>query len=582
MATFYDTKVDSRNPDWQERQSKNNELARRLGSFYANPSKRDVPAGLDSAFYRGEISLEDVQSKIAGSPDFNPNIGPQIDYGQGKQALTGAQAGALAQGKNITDVANMSPQSLGTPNTQAQNANIQAQNQDIQTRARQAFEQVKNQPITQDASGQQVARTALGQPPKPSVADNLVQTDPYFADIQKMAQDYFSPTQQRQSLTQEYQNLLATSGIQGLDTELLNMKTVLEGTEDDIRNEVVKAGGFATESQVMALTNARNKQLIKNYNNLLETRNAKEQYLDKMMSLSSQDRQEANQRFDSMMNIGFKMADYQQKMQQNAQEAMQRVATNVGYSGLYDSALASGDPKAISRAESLLGVDPGQLAPLAELDRQARAQVQQMQALDVQAKKAQIANTYSQIAERQAATAPVNGVPQAVMSKLQAAPEYKTINAVLPAINAIKAYKSAIDTYGTGEAWSGEGEGQLDGTYSNALVAWKSLAALGALSGADFSLAESAIPKPTLYTRTSKQQAKLEASLQNAVTQTDALTKRLIQNYPQAADLLNQQLSDIKVTKPAEATLSTQGSQPQTMIGADGKLYTKAADGKYY
>lgn len=51
------------------------------------------------------------------------------------------------------------------------------------------------------------------------------------------------------------------------------------GSEDDLRTEITKAGGFATQSQILGLTNARNRQLIKNYNTLLDTRNAKEKYL---------------------------------------------------------------------------------------------------------------------------------------------------------------------------------------------------------------------------------------------------------------------------------------------------------------
>ena len=72
------------------------------------------------------------------------------------------------------------------------------------------------------------------------------------------------------------------------------MKNIIEGSEDDIRMEITKAGGFATDSQVLALTNARNKQLIKNYNTLLDTRNSKEKYLQTAIGLEQQDRQAAD------------------------------------------------------------------------------------------------------------------------------------------------------------------------------------------------------------------------------------------------------------------------------------------------
>lgn len=370
---------------------------------------------------------------------------------------------------------------------------------------------------------------------KPSTADALVSEDPFFAQIQQQFQEYFNPKKQRESLAKEYQRMVDASGLEALDVELLNVKNVIEGTEDDLRNEITKAGGFATDSQVMALANARNKQLIKNYSNLLETRNAKAEYLDKMMNFSAQDRQQADANFDRMMNFTFQVQNYRDKMKQNAISLYNRVADKVGYDALYNSAANSGDPEAIGRIERTLGMEAGTLAELAEISAQDRAREQRKAALEEQKLRADIA-----------ASSPIDGVDQKTLAKVQSSPEYKTVNAVLPAIQAIKAYKEAINKYGTGEVISGEGEGTLAGTYGNALTAWKSLAALGALSGADFALAESAIPEPSLFTRTSKQQAKLEASLNNAINQTEALTKRLSQNYPSAAKLLEQQLTDIK------------------------------------
>ena len=414
---------------------------------------------------------------------------------------------------------------------------------------------------------------AVPPPATPSIADTLTQTDPFFQGLQKMAQEYFSPQNQRTSLVEEYQKLLKTSGIEALDTELINERNIIEGTEDDIRNEITASGGFATNSQVLALTNARNKQLIKNYNTLLETRNAKGQYLDKMLTLSVQDRQEADQRFDQMMNIGFKMQEYRDRMQTNAVDAYQNIADKVGYDALYNQAIASGDPKAVSIIERTLGMNPGGLAQLAEISAQERQQVQAKEQLELQrlqsglktdeyqragiassleTDKAQRANIYSQISERDAQNQPINGVDPKVFAKVQASPEYKTINAVLPAISAIKAYSDAIKKYGTTEIISGEGKGTLKGTYGNAIAAWKTLAGLGALSGADFGLAENVIPETGFFQRKSTMLGKLNSGLKNAVSQVENMTKRLGQNYPQASELLNQQLFDMKAQSDPE------------------------------
>lgn len=108
MATFYNDAIN---------QDARNVLQKQVGALTSSSGKRDIPSGLVGSFYNNEISLEDLTSRINGSPTFNPNIGPQIDYGQGKQSLTQAQTQALTGGKSITDVANMNfPSSTVTPN----------------------------------------------------------------------------------------------------------------------------------------------------------------------------------------------------------------------------------------------------------------------------------------------------------------------------------------------------------------------------------------------------------------------------------------------------------------------------------
>lgn len=244
-------------------------------------------------------------------------------------------------------------------------------------------------PPTAGAAGaimQQNAPPAEPKNPLPSIIDQ----SPELQGIIQMAQQFLAPQNQRDTLTQEYQRLTKASGVQALDTQLLNMKNVIEGTEDDLRTEITKAGGFATDSQVMALTNARNKQLIKNYNNLLETRNSAQQHLDTMMNLAVQDRQLASQNFDRMMNFQFQILNYRDKMQQNAVNQYNKIAETAGYDGLMK--MTASDPNSVSMIENTLGISSGGLAQLAAIDAKKRAQQDLLQNLDIQAKRAAIAN----------------------------------------------------------------------------------------------------------------------------------------------------------------------------------------------
>lgn len=204
-----------------------------------------------------------------------------------------------------------------------------------------------------------VAQPEQGQTP----ADVFTQTDPYLGSIVKQWQDYMSPQNQRASLTDEYKKLTKDAGIETLNTDLINMKNVIDGSEDDIRNEITKAGGFATESQIQALTSSRNKQLVKNYNTLLETRNSKQDYVNTMINLTEKDRSEADSRFDKNMNFSMQLLTYRDKMQDNARSSYQKIIDNVGYKGLLG--MTDGSPYYQNMVETTLGLGKGGLTKLA-------------------------------------------------------------------------------------------------------------------------------------------------------------------------------------------------------------------------
>jgi hypothetical protein len=192
--------------------------------------------------------------------------------------------------------------------------------------------------------------------------DALFQTDPNIANFTKMVQDYMNPQTQQKTFRQEYESLLKEKGIEKMNTDLLNMKNVIEGAEDDLRTEITKAGGFATDSQVLALTSARNKTLIKNYNNLLQTKQQAENYIQTAIGLEEKDRTEAQNRMNKQLDLGFKLAEMQQSMQKNAQDSLQKIADKVGYDGL--ASMAKGDPYYTSLIEKTLGLGAGGLAQL--------------------------------------------------------------------------------------------------------------------------------------------------------------------------------------------------------------------------
>ncbi len=210
----------------------------------------------------------------------------------------------------------------------------------------------------------------------------------YTDATKKLTDDYakaMSSQDQGKSLVSQYQDFTKQLGIPALNTQLMNMKNVIDGTEDDIRNEVTKAGGFATDSQVLAMTNARNKTMIQNYNNLLQTRSDAMQQVQTLVGLSAQDRDYAEKQIDRQLNFDQQQVTFADKALANAQSSIQKSIDTYGAASVLKQALATGDPTAVSRINATMGngfdLHTAALHPT----------------LDQQYKQAEIAKIYSDI-----------------------------------------------------------------------------------------------------------------------------------------------------------------------------------------
>lgn len=187
--------------------------------------------------------------------------------------------------------------------------------------------------------------------------------DPGYQQLLADRAEFASAANQQTSLLDFYNKSVKEAGIPALNEELINYKNVIDGTEDDIRNEVKAANGFATDSQVLALSGARNKSLIKNYNRLIDQKNAAMENINNMVSLSAQDRQFAMQAISQKLQIDQQLAEYRDKFVQNAKEGYYNIINAVGYTGLME--MMGNDPQAIDLTERTLGMQPGQLQNIA-------------------------------------------------------------------------------------------------------------------------------------------------------------------------------------------------------------------------
>lgn len=213
-------------------------------------------------------------------------------------------------------------------------------------------------------AGSAMVNTALkGYAPQqepPSIVGEIMETDNNFDSILTDYDEYFKPQNQRKSLLEEYKSMESQLGISGLNAEIIDAKRILEGSEEDIRNEITAVGGLATESQVMALSNARNKSLLKNYQTLVDSRDNAMTQLNTMMNLSVQDRQFAEAEFDRKMGFAFKVQEFKQRATDNARSGLQWAITNGAGAEILKS------PYETSLVEKTLGIPSGGLAGIVQ------------------------------------------------------------------------------------------------------------------------------------------------------------------------------------------------------------------------
>lgn len=207
--------------------------------------------------------------------------------------------------------------------------------------------------------------------PTRSFMDAYANMDPVQASIFQQVSGLLSTQTNQQSLTDFYKQEVATQGIEALNTELMDMNAIIDGSEDDIREEITKAGGFATESQVQGMVAARNKTLLKKAQLLSDQINAKNDYVDRIVSLTQADREQVSKDLDRKLGIATTLFDMSQTMTNNAKENYKMIVDSVGWEGL--AASLKGNKAQTARVEKLFGMAPGELQALAAYKKPATA-----------------------------------------------------------------------------------------------------------------------------------------------------------------------------------------------------------------
>jgi murein DD-endopeptidase MepM/ murein hydrolase activator NlpD len=128
----------------------------------------------------------------------------------------------------------------------------------------------------------------------------------YLSQAQKILTELEKP---RTNLTEVLAEKRKELGIPQLEEEITKGIETLKGTEGDIRSEVEKAGGLATESQVQALAAQRQKLLLNRLDALKNALDIKNQYVNQIVKLTGQDRDDVETNLDRRFKINDQIID---------------------------------------------------------------------------------------------------------------------------------------------------------------------------------------------------------------------------------------------------------------------------------
>lgn len=220
------------------------------------------------------------------------------------------------------------------------------------------FNDVKNKPVA-DQGGQ--ARQTIADA---SISYPTPKVDPVTNAVNTTSEQLFKDIQQRNNIesttqtVQDYTNSASSAlGIPSMKTELMNIQNVMNGSDNDIRNEITASGGFATESQIEALVAGRNKTLILKATNIQNALANAQDTLGTEVSAFSADRANAINTLGDRINGDQTALSLFQTIQSNAKANYDKILTISGWSGLSQT-----DPSAHGLIEATYGLTPGTLS----------------------------------------------------------------------------------------------------------------------------------------------------------------------------------------------------------------------------
>lgn len=227
-----------------------------------------------------------------------------------------------------------------------------------------ATAQASGQPAPSAGAGAAVTAPFVPKVEEPKTTpnvDNFNQTNPIYQQSTKDLQEFLMPQSLKNDMFKQMKKVMkGQSELSADKMELMDIKRVMEGTEQDIRDEITKAGGIGTHSDVMALGIVRNNTLLKQAQLIQDHMSIVQDAINTDTNLLNFEKDMASTQFSQNMSI----LNYQQ---QNQQAMMTAAKTTWDFIKDSPAALAqiAQDPVNSGRLESMFNLPTGTIAQMA-------------------------------------------------------------------------------------------------------------------------------------------------------------------------------------------------------------------------
>jgi len=200
--------------------------------------------------------------------------------------------------------------------------------------------------------------------------------------------DFLSPPSTQKMLFEGMKQIQSQQAQLGQDKlELMDLEAIMDGTSEDIAKEVEAGNGFATTSQIAAMTVARNSTLLKKATYLQNKISIQQDLVANSTQLLSFEKEMANTQFSQRMAVVQYQQQNNERMQNAFKDSISTIQKSVGWSGLLQT--YQDNPRQLGYVESLYG-GAGSVARLAEEEKRQQAIVSEEDQLNLELKRAQI------------------------------------------------------------------------------------------------------------------------------------------------------------------------------------------------